>query len=357
MFRILLAEDNKENQAMYQRMLERAGYDIEIAENGREALQAFRRSSYDLVLMDLQMPEMDGVEATRAIRRLDSGKRVPIIGFTSLPADPHRRACLDQGMNDFLNKPCDGEMLLSCIRTWQERRPLVLIVDDMKESRQLLKLYLKETPYASLSARNGVEAIAAFRKDDRISLILMDMEMPVMDGYTAARTIRSLMGKKTIPIIAMTAHEGEDEIQQCLRAGCTGYLSKPVTRESFIETLSVHFKGPGAEAHSARVKGPGEQSVVEIDPDIAELVPVFLNNRRRDTEKIKELLADRNFGDIRIIGHSMAGSAGGYGFPEIGKIGRTIETAALASRSEEIRKANDMLSEYLSAVTVVIKKD
>ncbi len=356
MFRILLAEDNKDNQAVYRRMLEGAGYAIDIAENGREAVTAFRDAAYDLILMDLQMPEMDGREAAAQIRRLDTGSRVPIIAFTALPSDPHRQECLDQGMNDFLNKPCDEQTLLSCIKTWQEKRPMVLIVDDMKESRQLLKHYLKETPYDFSVAKNGVEAIAAFKKDDRIALILMDMEMPVMDGYTAARAIQSLMGDRNVPIIAMTAHAGEHQVQQCLRAGCTGYLSKPVTSQSLMKALAEHLKRPDAALHGKQVKDPGEKNVVEIDPDIAALVPGFLNNRKNDAAKICELLAEGNFGDIRIIGHSMAGSAGGYGFPEIGKMGRALETAALASGTDEIRKVNDQLMEYLATVLVVEKK-
>ncbi len=356
MFKIILAEDNKDNQAVYQRMLERAGYHIDIAENGREAVEAYKRSSYDLILMDLQMPEMDGMEAAVEIRRLDSGKRVPIVAFTALPADTHRQACLDQGMNDFLNKPCDEETLLSCLELWLQLRPVILVVDDMKESRRLLKLYLKESPYTFISAKNGIEAIAAVKKEDRISLILMDMEMPVMDGYTATRTIRSMMGNNDIPIIAMTAHEGEREVQQCLRAGCTGYLSKPITRQSLMKVLTDHLKRPETVSPCDHVQGYHENSVVEIDPDIAVLVPGFLNNRKGDAEKISELLKERNFGEIRIIGHSMAGSAGGYGFPEIGKMGKAIEAAALTVSPEEIKKINNKLSEYLSTVIVVEKK-
>jgi len=356
MSKILLAEDNRDNQAVYRKMLERAGYDIDIAENGKEAIEAFRNSFHDLILMDLQMPEMDGMEAAAQIRRLDSGRRVPIIAFTALPSDAHRQACLDQGMNDFLNKPCDEKTLLSCIETWLDKRPMVLVVDDMKESRQLLKRYLKETPYAFVAARNGVEAIAAFKKNDRISLILMDMEMPVMNGYTAARTLCSLMGERKIPIIAMTAHEGEQQVQQCLRAGCTGYISKPFTAQSVMRALSEHLKRPETVLQCDQEKGPGDKKVVEIEPDIAELVPGFLNNRKNDAIKIRGLLAEGKLGEIRVIGHSMAGSAGGYGFPEIGTMGRAIETAALASRTEEIRKVSSLLMEYLATVIVVEKK-
>ncbi len=356
MFRILLAEDNKDNQAVYRKMLERAGYNSDIAENGRDAVEAFKMSSYDLILMDLQMPEMDGIEATEEIRRLKNGKSVPIIAFSALPADSHRQSCLDQGMNDFLHKPCDEQLLGACLDLWLRMRPKILIVDDMKESRRLLKHFLKETPYTLLTAKNGIEAIAAVKKEDHISLILMDMEMPVMDGYTATRTIRSMITSSKIPIIAMTAHEGEREVQQCLRAGCTGYLSKPVTRQTIMKMLSEHLKIPETISHRNQEPGECMSGVVEIDPDIAELVPGFLNNRKGDTAKISRLLEEGNLEEIRIIGHSMAGSAGGYGFPEIGKIGKAIEAAALTSRIEDIKKANSTLAEYLLIVNVAVRK-
>lgn len=236
-----------------------------------------------------------------------------------------------------------------------QRRPVILIVDDMRESRLLLEHYLQESPYSFLSAENGLEAITAYKNDSRISLILMDMEMPVMDGYTAVRTIRSLAGKKKLPIIAMTAHEGEHEVQECLRAGCTGYLGKPLTRQSIMRVLSEHLKGSGAASYGEQLKESAAKSVVEIDPDIAELVPGFLNNRKRDVEEIGRLLTEGNFDAIRIIGHSMAGSAGGYGFPVIGELGKAIEAAALTVKSEEIRTISCKLSEYLSAVIVVKK--
>lgn len=233
----------------------------------------------------------------------------------------------------------------------------ILIVDDMKECRLLLEHYLKDTPYDFISAKNGIEAIASFRKESRISLILMDMEMPVMDGYTAARTICSMMGENTIPIIAMTAHEGEQEVSRCIKAGCTGYLGKPVTQEALFKMLAKHFKGPADCSTRNHPNNSLENIVVHIDPDIAELVPGYLSNRKRDTEEIRSLLAEGNFEAIRIIGHSMAGSGGGYGFPEIGRIGKAIEAAALEVNPEEIRKKNSELAEYLSAVTVVERKE
>lgn len=96
-----------------------------------------------------------------------------------------------------------------------------------------------------------------------------------------------------------------------------------------------------------------ERISVTIDPDLADLVPGFLNNRRRDVEKLTALLAARNFTDIRMIGHSMKGAGGGYGFDPITDIGGSIEKAALAADSDAIEQATAQLADYLARVDVV----
>lgn len=233
----------------------------------------------------------------------------------------------------------------------------ILIVDDMKESRLLLEQYLKEAACDFIAAKNGIEAIASFKKESLISMILMDMEMPVMDGYTAARTISSMMGENTIPIIAMTAHEGEQEVSRCIKAGCTGYLSKPVSREALSQVLAKHLHRSAVCSTKNNQNSSVEPVVAHIDPDIVVLVPGFLSNRKRDTEQIMRLLAGGDFEAIRIIGHSMAGSGGGYGFPEIGRLGKAIEAAALERNPDEVLEKNSSLAHYLSAVTVAEKKN
>jgi signal transduction histidine kinase/DNA-binding response OmpR family regulator len=105
--RILLVEDNRVNQKLATRLLERAGHSVLVAENGREAVSAFRREAFDLILMDVQMPEMDGLEATAAIRaaEVDAGTHVPIVAMTAHAFAEDRERCLSAGMDAFLTKP------------------------------------------------------------------------------------------------------------------------------------------------------------------------------------------------------------------------------------------------------------
>ena len=118
-YRILLAEDNIVNQKVATRMLERMGCYVDTVANGSEAVEQVKQYAYDLVLMDCQMPEMDGLEATRAIRSLEGAMRdIPIIALTAGATDEDREQCLTAGMNDFLSKPIDGPVLEAMLDRW-----------------------------------------------------------------------------------------------------------------------------------------------------------------------------------------------------------------------------------------------
>ena len=109
--KILVVEDNDINQQVATELLQDAGFVVEVADNGQIAVDMVERTNYDLVFMDMQMPVMDGVEATRLIRRKLDTARLPIVAMTANAMDRDRQACLDAGMNDFVAKPIDPEAL------------------------------------------------------------------------------------------------------------------------------------------------------------------------------------------------------------------------------------------------------
>jgi CheY-like chemotaxis protein len=114
---ILLAEDNLVNQRVAARLLERMGHQVDIACNGRQAVELAEEHVYDLILMDRQMPVMNGCEATRAIRRLRRGSAVPIFAMTASSAPEDRQACLEAGMTGYLVKPVSSARLFDLIET------------------------------------------------------------------------------------------------------------------------------------------------------------------------------------------------------------------------------------------------
>ena len=120
--RVLLAEDNEVNQRLVCKLLERVGVEVEVAANGQEALERVRDGDYDLLLMDMQMPVLDGVAATRAIRQLGPRGQLPIIAISASALPEDRQRCLDAGMNDFLAKPLKVEALYAQLARWSGGR-------------------------------------------------------------------------------------------------------------------------------------------------------------------------------------------------------------------------------------------
>ena len=114
--RILLVEDNPSNQMVATLMLKTAGYTIEVAENGAAAVEVVAQREFDVILMDLHMPVMDGLEATRRIRSIDGRQYTPIIGLTASALKSDRQACLDAGMTDHMSKPVDWNALIATLR-------------------------------------------------------------------------------------------------------------------------------------------------------------------------------------------------------------------------------------------------
>ncbi|HLH04014.1 MAG TPA: response regulator [Bryobacteraceae bacterium] len=116
-----MAEDNAINQRVGKLILQRAGYQIDLVSDGSEAVAAHRNQPYDLILMDCQMPTMDGFEASRKIRELD-GKQPVIIAVTANALVGEREKCLEAGMNDYLSKPFQADQLVGVIRKWAVSR-------------------------------------------------------------------------------------------------------------------------------------------------------------------------------------------------------------------------------------------
>ncbi len=353
--KILLVEDNIDNQNLARKILEKAGFAVDIAENGKEALEAVRKYSYKVILMDVQMPEMDGFEATGLIRKLQAergGERIPIVALTAHAMKGYREKCLEMGMDDYLTKPLNKRALLETLDRWIDRRVSILMVDDVEDNRKLVENYLlKEGRYKVVFANNGVEAIAAF-KNQTVSLILMDMEMPVMDGYTAVRIIRKLEGVPTVPIIAMTAHGGPDEIKKCIDMGCTDYIGKPMKEIALLSVIHKYLDEEPVTGVDAQQQG---EIVVYVDPDLADLIPGYLENRQKDVQEIGRLLIEGNLQEILRLGHSMKGSGGGYGFDGITVIGGDIEEAAGRRDKDTVSELKERLAGYLSRVKVVAR--
>jgi CheY-like chemotaxis protein len=184
--------------------------------------------------MDIQMPEMDGHEAAFQLRKTEAYKKTPIIALTAHGLDSDIKKSLSLGMNAHITKPLKKKTLYEALDKWLDTRQKVLLVDDNADNLMLVELYLKgETGLRLYRAANGKEALELLRRNI-FSLVLMDMEMPVLDGLSAVKELRKLEACRTVPVLAFSAHTDTAKIKECLNAGFTGYLTKPVKKADLL---------------------------------------------------------------------------------------------------------------------------
>jgi len=236
----------------------------------------------------------------------------------------------------------------------------ILLVDDSEDNRLLILSFLKKTPFTIDIADNGRVAVEKY-KASTYDIVLMDVQMPIIDGYTATKEIRqweSMHSRKQTPVIALTAHALKEEVQKSLDAGCNAHLTKPIKKK---DLLTVIIKYTGKSSKNERTNRTMEKGytntrgkyTVKIDKDLKDLIPGYLENRYKDIKAIEEALGKSDLETIRILGHSMKGSGGGYGFYTITEIGKTLEDAARGADITAIKKALTYLSDYLGNMDIV----
>ena len=204
----------------------------------------------------------------------------------------------------------------------------VLLVEDNPENVILLRAYLENLGLALEIASNGVEAVEKRRRGE-YDLVLMDIQMPIMDGYAATREIRSwerAANAARIPIVALTAHALIGAAGESLEAGCDGHITKPVERKDLVEAIAKFARRPA-------------DPPTPVPAAIAARRPAFLNNRRADLTNMRDALAAGDFSTVQNIGHNCKGIGSGYGFPAISELGSTIEKAAKALDSDGLAES------------------
>ena len=227
----------------------------------------------------------------------------------------------------------------------------VLLVEDSPDNRTITVAYLQDTPYQIEIAENGAVAYAKFIASP-YDLVLMDRQMPIMDGLTATRKIRAWehsTRKAPTPIIALTASALKGDQEECLAAGCTAYLSKPIKQEVLLQAIRDHSV-PGATPRT----DTGETIKVRVNPKIADLIPAFLQNRRIDVSAILKAIDRGDYQTLESLGHGMKGAGGSWGFDAITSIGAALELAGRSGDAAASRKCVGELSAYLDRVEVVV---
>jgi signal transduction histidine kinase/DNA-binding NarL/FixJ family response regulator len=233
----------------------------------------------------------------------------------------------------------------------------VLLVDDGETNRKLIGLLLGRARAVVEMAENGALAVHA-AEHGRFDVILMDMQMPVMDGYTASRRIRE-QGFQG-PIIALTAHAMKGDREKCERAGCSGYLSKPVNIDELIATVRHSLGGKGTPSSAAKYidKSPAPQrktfpsSLPTDDPAIREIVQEFVDSIPDQLDAMSAALEANDYDEVARLAHSLKGGGGTAGFDCFTQPAAKIEQCAKAHQVADIPMAMQELREIEQFVIV-----
>ncbi|MGC2399582.1 MAG: response regulator [Acidobacteriaceae bacterium] len=262
---VLLVEDDEKTQVAVQSLLDKKDIHITIAGNGVTALRELATGRFDCVILDLQLPDMTGFEILQRMEKAaKGGETPPVIIYTARELTEEENARLSRYTASIVIKGARSpERLLDEVTLFLhsvesslssdqqemirmqhdpdrvlQRRTLLLVDDDLRNTFALSKL-LKKHDMNIIIADNGQMALEKLRENSSIDLIIMDIMMPVMDGYETMRAIRQHTSFRELPIIALTARAMPDEQQKCIAAGANDYLTKPVNIDRLLTLLRV----------------------------------------------------------------------------------------------------------------------
>ena len=254
--RILVVDDEQIDRAAVRGILTELDVIVDEAENGKVALEKLVRAWYDLVIMNLKMPLMNGYEATEKIRKGDAGKEiamVPIVAYTAAPYYIADSKTKKAGMQGLITKPClQTELvrqLAGILHDFQMgsakylKGKSLLIADDSSFNRMALKTVLEKYGILIDEAVDGKDALKKIESGS-FDLVLMDIRMPLVDGIEATNSIRQYRDPDTssIPVIGLSGDSDKSSIEDAMRAGMNDYLVKPVDAKVLLMKISQWIK-------------------------------------------------------------------------------------------------------------------
>jgi PAS domain S-box-containing protein len=375
--RVLIVDDNATNRKILSHQVGSWGMIHHEADSGARALELLRAAAaqgaaYDLAILDLMMPEMDGFELARKIKSDPGTAPVNLVMLTSFGERGHGAAAREAGVAAYLTKPVRQSQLFDCLanvisaantppaltlsgspaklvtrhilkesRMMSPKRILLAednVVNQKVALRQLLKL-----GYRADAVANGCEALEALARIP-YDLVLMDCQMSEMDGYEATAEIRRREGStKHTFIVAMTANALAGDRAKCLAAGMDDYVSKPVRPEELGIVLKRMFGGRGDGAQRRRI---GEKTSAPVDmeqlsaaigdepSERAEILEIYMNQMATNLERLEAAIALQDAGTVDLIAHNCAGTSANCGMVAVVDLLREMERMGRENRLE-----------------------
>jgi len=355
--RVLVVDDNRTNRNILKKQIGNAGMTVTEAASGAEAIALLEAAAadgrpFDLGLLDLHMPAMNGLMLTREIRSRDAFRSLPLMMLTSDRDRDEAAVARELGVGHFLVKPIRQAALIKAIaQTFGDvhmalspapvagHRKLhgrVLVAEDNVTNQKVVVMRLTRLGCIVDVANDGLEAVQS-ASSTAYDLILMDCQMPVMDGFQATRAIRQQGGRR-VPIVALTANAMEGERQRCLDSGMDDYLAKPVRPDDLAAKLQ-HWLGAGAARESSpaatqavsQLRNQLDAFIEELkeaetsDEDIVSLLRLALETTPPVLLRLTESINRREEQPACFAAHSLKGSFGTIGLPDLAQAVALVE--------------------------------
>ena len=401
----LVVDDNEKYREVLLDYLKSWGCSTESASNGQEALDFFQSNEpFDFVLIDTVMPDMEGFDLAARIRELDGPKgHIPIIILSLLGQVGDGRLCRETGVDGYLTKPVRRDDLRRTVSsvlglnheaedafpplvthhslTEEQRKEIqIMLVEDYPTSQAVALEHLTGAGYQVDLAENGKQAVDLFKRK-RYDLILMDVQMPVMDGYEATRAIREIANRinqtsetetfnvATTPIIAMTAHAIMEDKEKCLAAGMDDYITKPLRRRDLLAMVekwlgTVDPKTDELDAESVEQEFGAfefemESTEKELDAPmdmetaldefmgkrdvLYKLLNDFVDQVRKQIHTIREAIDSGDADTLRREAHAIKGGAGNLTAYSLSKAASVLEEIGKSGQLDTAETACDRL--------------
>jgi PAS domain S-box-containing protein len=352
---VLVVDDNATNRRILLEMLTSWKMRPAAAEGGDEALRMLRDARqasrpFQLLVTDGQMPEMDGFMLAEAVRADPALREVPMILLTSAGRQGDGARCRRIGIAGFLTKPVKQSDLLDAmatvlgggvmgasregpVRRTAARRLRILLAEDNAVNQQVASRILERRGHAVTVVGDGRAAVTALGDGHAFDLVLMDVQMPEMDGLAATAAVRARERGSGghVPIVAMTAHAMEGDRERCLAAGMDGYVSKPVEAEGLVEAVETAAGTFDPSRAVARLGGDERLFGELLDLFLADLPPMLA--------EIRKAVDSSDADAIRRAAHTLKGSVANFAAPRPVEAARRLEAMGAGRDLKEARPA------------------
>jgi len=398
--KIMIVDDHETAIEVIGSYLESFAFKIVTAASGEAALDKYRQcmengEKIDLILMDWKMPGMDGIETWKKIKEIGRGFDLPkIIIVTAYGMEDGVHLAEKESIDNILMKPVGRSALFDAIlnvfghgiKKSQKQNVLphdfdalgnrkVLVVEDNEVNQELVKRILEQQGFQVEIANDGIEAIERLKEDQDYGLVLMDIQMPNLDGYEATKKIRKNPALALIPIIALTADAMKGTREKVEQAGMNDYITKPIDTEKLFFAIHKWIKqGEGNGSGENGKKQPlaadsFKTSLTAIDTEdgikrvlgdsglYLSILKIFFKTHETIMEEIKIKLASKDIKRALEMIHNLKGVAGNIGAITIADLAAELETALKSGNhdSEEINFLVDKTSLNLNIVLEEIK--